>query len=157
MGAQKPSPLRVKRRTTPDPRGTCTAELHRRAFEHAMRMLKPENHRLIQRPRYGRVSGRLVSWATDLHCEPGGATVSASFTCTRGFRFQLGATATSAPAWPACDSSLWAAANFKRFLPYRLQAYRKILCTWQQTAANPLTFRDFNRLLCALSYDLATP
>jgi hypothetical protein len=147
MGGQKPSPLRVKRRTTPDPRGICTAELHRRAFEHAMRVLKPENHRLIHRPRYGRVRGRLISWATDLHCEPSQSVVSASFTCTRGFRFQLGAT----------DSSLWESANVKRFLPYRLQAYRKILCNWQQTAANPLTFRDFNRLLCAFSHDLATP
>ena len=142
----------MKRRTTPDPRGTCTAELHRRAFEHAMRMLTPEitnyRQRVNQRPRRcERHHGRIISWATDLHCEPGQSVVSASFTCTRGFRFQLGAT----------DSSLWAAANFKRFLPYRLQAYRKILCTWQQTAANPLTFRDFNRLLCALSYDLATP
>ncbi len=35
----------------------------------------------------------------------------------------------------------------KRFLPYRLAAYRERLCCWQQTTAWPLTFRDFNRLL----------
>jgi hypothetical protein len=152
MGAQKPSPLRVKRRTTPDPRGTCTAELHRRAFEHAMRVLTPEitsfRQRVNQRPRRcERHRGRIISWATDLHREPGGATVSAHITCTRGFRFQLGST----------EEFLWEPANAKRFLPYRLQAYREILCRWQQTTTDPLTFRDFNRLLCALSYDLATP
>jgi len=143
----------VKRRTTPHPSGAIT-DLHRKAFEHAMRVLKPDKSLNRYVPKHIKDNrGRIVRWSADLTTEQNHqGTLRADFSCTRGFRFAIDATH-GTDLWQSHCAGI---AEKKRFLPHRLAAYRERLCFWQRTSARPLTFRDFNRLLAALSYDFDT-
>jgi hypothetical protein len=144
MGDLQPSPVRVKRRTLPDPRGPLT-DAHRRAFDHARHVLKPTSldcTRLSYRH-----AGRVIRFKVNLQTETR-KNLTVTVECTRGFRIAF-----DLPWWN--DSAVKAAHTF-RHLPHRLAAYRERLNFHQQTTPDPLTFRSFNQLLIAISHDIIT-
>lgn len=135
----------MKRRT--NRKSAHNAAEHRAAFEHAVRVygkLVKKTHRSA-RPTHSRTHRR-IRFYVDLELEKGG-TIEIEFSCTKGFRFEM-------------EGMLWQEILPKnpdspRHLPQRLDAYRRKLHSFYTAGQAPITFRHFNLLLAALSYDLA--
>jgi hypothetical protein len=121
----------------------------RAAFNHALGILKPEK-RCITRNKDLR--GLATAFEVSMERDDG-KSVTAKFGLMQGFRFSLKSPGES--GWNRSLTILVPSKSKNRLILPRLAEYRKALIAWQTTASNPLAFRDFNRLLAALSYDPA--
>jgi hypothetical protein len=112
--------------------------LNRNAFDHALAALAPAKNHITLDPT------RRYPMAFDLLVEfEHGRAVTLHVSLHRGVRFTFrDVFPTGHPLHRLC-------------LP-RLAKYRKQLIAWQ-AGSNPFTFRDFNRLLAALSYNPKCP
>ena len=133
--------MAMKRRTIANPRLNLVQ--HRLAFEHAMKILPATNLR--------KNIGNPIRFEAELETEEE-CTAKLVVTNILGFRFTIE---------PAIDRKNWQAKGDKlaihkphRLLQVRLKHYRTALHDWQNTTPYPLTFRHFNLLLAAISYDV---
>jgi hypothetical protein len=107
---------------------------HRAAFDHALGILKPDVENISEN------DGIPFGFFFQAELEDGNEAQ---------FRFSTHLSFFCAANLPNGDSLLK-----QDGLPRnRAHGYRSQLLAWQPTATNPLTFRDFNRLLAAFSYN----
>lgn len=140
----------MKRRTRRPTQGSVAAE-HANAFDHATKVFE----KMIEKRKLGEkqnhVRGRRIRFKVKLEIEaPGEAPVAFSFSNTRGFRLEwIG----GSRAWNITDP---VNPEQIRDLTGRLRAYREKLINFQNLHEGGFfTFRSFNLLLAALSYDVA--
>ena len=105
------------------------------SFFHALKILTPDEDYIASD------KGTVFAFHVTLHLDDG-KEIFANFWRTGGLQFRL-----------ECPNGKWVrSANFDLPITERLDIYRKQLTRWQAEASTPITFRDFNRLLAALSY-----
>jgi hypothetical protein len=137
----------MKRRTRKAERNAVE---HKAAFDHAYQVFKPlvKKRRRNEKAHHNR-QGDPIRFSVDLELEAGG-TIEVVFSRVTGFRLE------------SFLGHHWEAAEIKpethRGGARRLDAYRRKLIHWQQIKDGGfLTFRHFNLLLAAFSYDPANP
>lgn len=106
---------------------------HRKAFHHAMTILKP-----LLVGKVGWKYGLPFRFTAELTRENGGC-VHFKFSLIRGLVI-------------SCPDSDWKSHSSAKGIDQRLRHYRKVLIAWHHS--DPLTFRSFNLLLAAVSYDV---
>lgn len=109
---------------------------HRAAFDHAFGVLKPEAHHISS------ASRSPFAFSVDLELASG-RTSLAKFGITGRLTCRI-----EAPLETLGTGD----EHLADILP-RLAHYRKAITDYQTSSPNPFTFRDFNRLLAALSYN----
>lgn len=135
----------MKRRTKKPKRDPIGYD-HRLAFNYAAKVMNPLIERRARngKPNYNR-RGERIRFEVVLETEDG-AKARAVFSCTKGFEVFMN---------PLLSPDHTVAALSKRHACSRLKAYRSSLLLSQELAESPLSFRSFNLLLAALSYDIA--
>jgi hypothetical protein len=109
---------------------------HRAAFDHALGVLKPVDGNISQ------AGGSAFGFSIDIEYASGRIS-TARFGITGRFTCRI-----QAPL-----DQLGTGDEHLADIDSRLAHYRKTIIDWQTSSPTPFTFRDFNRLLAALSYN----